>query len=123
MPPSLRWKYQYLEEQSTASINALEELDRKENKELEKLEEGYDSRDVSLIIWAGADIVSLRKKMEEEEPLRLCHLVQRLFNLRETNSIFYFGNRKSFHLIRFDRIVEIESSSGVVHSFSGALDC
>ena len=78
LPPPLVWKYQYLEEQSTASINALGELDRKENKELEKLEEGYDRRDVSLISWAGADIVSLRKKMAEEEPLWTTEQVQTL---------------------------------------------
>jgi len=78
LPPSLGWKYQYLEEQSTASINALRELDRKENEELEKLEKGYERQDVNLISWAGAEIVKLRKKMEEEEPLWTTEQVQTL---------------------------------------------
>lgn len=69
VPPLLVYKEERLREQAATSMDALQQVDRKQNDALSKVARGEELPDVGLLTWGAADLKGICDKMTVEKPL------------------------------------------------------
>jgi hypothetical protein len=69
IPPSLAYREVHLREQTLASIQVLEKMDKAQDAAISKLGHGEERSDISLLSWGAADLKDICDKMAAEKPL------------------------------------------------------
>ena len=66
VPPAMAYRYAHLEEQGEGAVASLREMEEKQNRALERIEQGLERDDVGRLSWGAADLARLRDSMQNE---------------------------------------------------------
>jgi hypothetical protein len=69
IPPPLVYREIHLEELSKGALEAMSEMERKQDEAFAKLESAYERGNVGVLAWAGAILYDLAQRMVTEAPL------------------------------------------------------
>ncbi|MFB3788960.1 MAG: hypothetical protein ACE15F_21585 [bacterium] len=75
VPPALVFREQYFQEQGKAAVQAMEAMDKQQNKAIQKMEAGIEKGDVGLLSWGAAELYDLVARMTKEKPLWTDHQI------------------------------------------------
>lgn len=66
VPPALVYRYAHLEDQGEGAVASLRAMEEKQNRALERIEQGLERDDVGRLSWGAADLARLRDSMQNE---------------------------------------------------------
>lgn len=69
VPPARRDRFAHMAERSSDAKKILEKIDRQTEKELRKMQNGYERGDLNVLSWGAASLMEIQKRMLHEQPL------------------------------------------------------
>jgi len=69
VPPARRDRFAHMAERYSDAKKILEKIDRQTEKELRKMQNGYERGDLSVLSWGAASLMEIQKRMLHEQPL------------------------------------------------------
>src|SRR6056297_274581 len=69
VPPARRDRFAHMVERASDAKKILEEVEQETEKELRKMQKGYERADLSVLSWGAASLMQMQKRMLNEQPL------------------------------------------------------